>query len=469
MGSSEIFKKILLVAGDLVVFCLALLAAMAIRHQGRMGDPELYYIHFIPFGGLFFIWLIVFYIYSLYDLRYWDSSVSFLNLAAHAFTLNTLIAIAFFYFNPYVSIAPRTVLFVDIALSGLLFCAWRFLFNRALAKKLMQDIALAGASQAHIELAREFAKKPAWGYRVSCFVTDETYILPQDLAHIPVLSVQMFEKEMQHAERQPGGPPTEGGLRIARVIFSERPDRTTQHALSFFSLLSRHVTFQALPTFIERVFHKVPLSEVSESWFLENLSEGEKQFYEQLKRAFDIAGAIVLGVFTLPLMALVALGIKLEDGRRVLYTHTRLGRGGSMFRLLKFQSMIEHAEAGGPQWTRENDPRVTMFGSFLRSTRLDELPQLWNVLLGDLSFIGPRPERPEFVEKLEKDIPFYNLRHLVRPGLSGWAQINNPLQSVEESYEKLEYDLFYIKNRSFFLDVAIALKTLSIILRRKGR
>lgn len=463
MGFSEMFKKIVLVIGDLAAFSIALLAAMAIRHPGRMSDPELYYIHFVPFGGLFLIWLIVFYIYNLYDLRYWESSVSFLSLSGHAFVLNTLIAIAFFYFNPYVSIAPRTVLFVDIAFSALLFCGWRFFFNRAIAKKLAQHVALVGLTPAMNELARTFEKKSSWGYRVACFAADEVLPLPQDLAHIPILSIREFEKELKNSGKQ------KDMARITHVVLGEHPHHAMEHTLTFFSLLSHRLTFQALPTFIEHVFHKVPLSEVSESWFLENLSEGEKQFYENFRRVLDIAGAVVLGVLTLPLMTLAALGIKLEDGRRVFYTQTRVGKDGKNFRLLKFQSMVEHAEQAGPQWTKKDDPRVTKFGSLLRSTRLDELPQLWNVLKGDLSFIGPRPERPEFVERLEKDIPFYGLRHLVRPGLSGWAQINNPLQSVAESYEKLEYDLFYIKNRSLTLDAAIALKTFSIILRRKGR
>lgn len=450
------FKKTILMIGDVAAYAGALFIAIAIRYPGRGADAELLRVHFVSFGVLFIVWLIVLYIYNLYDLRYLENSVEFYGLAMQAFTINTLLAIVYFYLRPHGSITPRTVLVFDIACSAALFVGWRTLCNRLFSHTFRQYVALASASERMQALAQEVAARPSLGYRIACFIDDGHAQAPSASLGVPCVP---FHQLKEHpASRQ-----------CNLIVLDTHPNEQRAYALAFFSLLPQRVTFQSLPSFIEHVFQRVPLAEVSESWFLENLSEGEKNFFEAVKRLLDIAGAVALGILTLPIMALTALGIKLEDGRRVLYRQKRIGRDGSSFWLVKFQSMVESAEEGGPQWTVAHDPRVTRFGAFLRSTRLDELPQLWNVLKGDLSFIGPRPERPEFVQNLQKDIPFYAVRHLVRPGLSGWAQINNPLHSVAESYEKLEYDLYYIKNRSLALDTAIALKTLSIILRRKGR
>lgn len=463
MNSSAAFKKFLLLAGDAIALTGALLLAMAIRYpRSKAWDAELLRNHFVPFGILFLLWLTIFYIYNLYDLRHGENTVTFFAIASQAFLLNALAAIAFFYLNPYVSITPRTVLFIDLVFSALLFGAWRALFNRTLATKLITHVALMGVSRQMVALARELEAYPGLGYRTTCFVADELAGIPENLAHIPAITSSALQR-LGSGTEQPSFP------RIDTIVLDKNPNQAPERALALFALIGTKVSFLTLPAFIEQAFQKIPLSEISESWFLENLRESEKKLGERVKRLLDIAGALVVGVLLLPVMVLVALGIKLEDGRRVLYRQTRVGKNGRIFALVKFQSMVENAEKGGPQWTTHNDSRVTRFGSLLRSTRLDELPQLWNVLKGDISFMGPRPERPEFVQKLEHDIPFYNIRHLVRPGLSGWAQINNPFHSVEESYEKLEYDLFYIKNRSFALDAAIALKTLSIILMRKGR
>ena len=169
-------------------------------------------------------------------------------------------------------------------------------------------------------------------------------------------------------------------------------------------------------------------------------------------------------------MALVSLFIKLESRGPVIYRQVRTGLGGQEFEMLKFRSMSDDAERNGPQWAQKSDPRVTRVGRAIRLLRIDELPQLFNVLKGEMSFIGPRPERPVFNETLEKEIPLYNLRHLVRPGITGWAQVMRPYgASVEDAREKLQYDLYYIKNYSVLLDIGIVFKTLRVVLLGKGR
>jgi lipopolysaccharide/colanic/teichoic acid biosynthesis glycosyltransferase len=187
---------------------------------------------------------------------------------------------------------------------------------------------------------------------------------------------------------------------------------------------------------------------------------------------FDISVVFVLGPVVLPIILLAGMAILLESCCResVFYSQTRIGEGGRLFQIYKFRSMVVGAEQDGvPRWAEKNDVRITRVGAFLRKFRLDELPQLFNVLKGDMSFVGPRPERPEFVERLSHDLPYYNERHRVKPGLSGWAQIRFPYgASIEDGYEKLQYDLYYVKNYSILLDALILLQTAEVVLLGRG-
>jgi exopolysaccharide biosynthesis polyprenyl glycosylphosphotransferase len=223
-----------------------------------------------------------------------------------------------------------------------------------------------------------------------------------------------------------------------------------------------------LSQFYEFVFEKVPVSAINQIWFLENLKERKKEFYEKTKRIVDFLLAFFLLFFTFPFWPLIILAIKLEDKGRVFYLQERVGKDKKIFKLIKFRSMIEKAEKNGPQWAESEDQRVTKVGRFLRKTHLDEIPQLINILKGDIALVGPRPERPEFVHQLEKEIPHYHLRHIIKPGFTGWAQIKfRYARSVMDSFEKFQYDLFYIKNRSFFLDFRILLKTFQLFFKKE--
>ncbi len=216
--------------------------------------------------------------------------------------------------------------------------------------------------------------------------------------------------------------------------------------------------------------NKIPISLIEEIWFLENLVESKKGTYEIIKRILDFLFAVILGVIALILSPFIIMAIKLDSKGSVLFKQIRVGQNSKSFLAIKFRSMFASAENSGPQWAKPKDPRATKVGRFLRKTRLDELPQLWNILKGEMSFIGPRPERPEFVQELDKKIPHYQIRHLIKPGLSGWAQVNFPYgASIEDALEKLQYELYYLKNRSFILDLGIALRTIKTILQREGR
>ena len=219
----------------------------------------------------------------------------------------------------------------------------------------------------------------------------------------------------------------------------------------------------------EMICNKIPVAFVTQSWFLKNLREGEKGLYDKIKVGGDIILAGILLIITLPLWPLIALAIKLEDGQSIFYRQERIGKDDKPFLLFKFRSMRSEAEKKtGPVWAKEKDPRITKVGQLLRSSHLDELPQMLNVLKRDINLVGPRPERPEFVIQLAKEIPHYHIRHLIKPGFTGWAQIKFKYgRSVMDSQEKFQYDLYYLKNRSLALDLGILLKTFQLFFKKE--
>lgn len=224
--------------------------------------------------------------------------------------------------------------------------------------------------------------------------------------------------------------------------------------------------------FCETFLEKIPISSVTDEWLIlsrgfENIFEG---FYIRTRRIFDIAVSIFGLIASSPFLIVGAIMIKMDSDGPIFFSQIRTGQHGDSFTIYKFRSMKIDAEKDGAKWAVKNDSRITKVGNFIRKTRIDEIPQLWNVLKGDMSFIGPRPERPEFDGMLEKEIPYYMLRYLVKPGLTGWAQVNYDYgASVDDAKEKVMYDLFYIKNYSLLLDIRIILRTIRIVLLRKGR
>ncbi len=232
------------------------------------------------------------------------------------------------------------------------------------------------------------------------------------------------------------------------------------------------VTVLSLSEFFEQYWSRVPVLHLRTGWFVE--STGFQWVHDEVglrfQRILDIVISLIGLVIGAPFLALIALLVKSSSSGPALFIQTRVGLHGKPFQLIKFRTMVMEAEQDGPQWAEKDDPRVTRMGRLLRSSRIDELPQLWNILKGEMSLIGPRPERPEFIKELEAKIPFYDLRHLVVPGVTGWAQVMYPYgASVEDARKKLEYDLYYIKNHSIQLDFAILIKTMLIVFKRAGQ
>ncbi|MCY4645137.1 MAG: sugar transferase [Bacteriovoracales bacterium] len=239
------------------------------------------------------------------------------------------------------------------------------------------------------------------------------------------------------------------------------------------SLRLHGVKIFTLHDLFEKFWFKIPISNIKDQWFVveSGFSLLHNPVGQKIKRVLDLIFSTGLLLFSFPLIVLISLILKLTGGNApVIYRQIRMGERGKNFVLYKFRSMFPNAESEGAVWASKDDPRATKFGKLLRKTRLDELPQLWNVLKGEMSFIGPRPERPEFYSELGENIPYYNLRHLVRPGITGWAQVCYPYGAcIEDALEKLQYDFFYIKNYSLILDVKIIIKTMKIVLFGRGR
>lgn len=259
-------------------------------------------------------------------------------------------------------------------------------------------------------------------------------------------------------------------LGISEVVLALEERRNALPLKDLLRIKTTGVHVNDFSSFLERETGRVDLDTVNPSWliFSDGFSSG-RAVSSAAKRLFDISASLLLLALTAPVIALFAILVKLDSKGPAFFRQTRVGLYGENFDVIKLRSMRTDAEVAGAQWATENDPRVTRVGRFIRKVRIDELPQAWSVLVGEMSFVGPRPERPEFVAGLEEKLPYYAERHMVKPGITGWAQINYPYgASIEDSRHKLEYDLYYAKNYTPFLDLLIILQTLRVVLWHEG-
>ncbi|MEA2113534.1 MAG: sugar transferase [Patescibacteria group bacterium] len=439
-------KRLFLVFGDIAVLYLSLWLALFVRY-GANFDFHRWQQHFWPFTIVYLLWLTVFYISGLYELTLARNNIDFYSFLLRSLLINIGLAIAFFYFIPYFGITPKTNLFLNLAIFALLFASWRQLYNHSIKSSALVNNVLIIGKNKEIDQAIEVVKNnPQLGYRIIKRISPKNIQTPFDILEIA-------------AQKS-----------IKTIITAIDPHQDSRLVRSLYQCLPLKISFSDLPSFYEKILGKVPVSSIGEIWFLENLTESQKNFYEALKRIVDMVGAFIFGVISLFLYPFIALAIKIDSHGSVFYKQRRIGQDGQIFKVIKFRSMIEEAEKDGAQWADQQDHRITRVGRFMRKTRIDELPQLWNVLIGQMSFIGPRPERIEFAQRLEKEIPYYQIRHIIRPGLTGWAQVNFRYgASVKDSIEKLQYELYYIKRRSLVLDISILLRTIKIILGGLGR
>lgn len=452
-----VIRKVVLFLGDLLVFQLALFPTLLIRYGVIRGQD--WRLHAIPFGIIGLVWCINFYIADLYLPQTYSEPLKAFRRYLETMVINLALSIAFFYLAPGFGIAPRTNLFIHFLVSLVFAYGWHVFFQRFLLQSSLSDILYIGPESEVFELQALLKNNP-YGYRLAG-IYHEISAPSERITH----RIHTFSSTTELAEA------------VARhsfqvVVLHEKHVSDTSLRKILHQLMFQAVTFFDRSEIEELIAHRIPVAHISETWLLQHLNEANKDWYEQVKRGMDLLLAIPFGLLTCLLVPCIAIGTAISCPGPLFYTQTRVGKDGRLFELWKFRTMYLDAEKNGPQFTAstKTDTRVTRFGKVLRQLRIDELPQIWNVLKGDLSFVGPRPERPEFVIPLLQQEPFYGLRHLTHPGLTGWAQVTflKPNASIEDNLTKLEYDLYYVKHRSFVLDAAILLKTIGIVLRRVG-
>ena len=317
------------------------------------------------------------------------------------------------------------------------------------------NIAIIGLNNQVKELIYELKKKPHLGYNIVFVIDDKAN--SKEINSVPIYSNISALPELIAKKN------------IDNLILLTNPYQSDELRSSLFKCLPLKINFISLPNFYENITGKVPIEAINQMWFLENLTEGKKSWFDFVKRLYDIVFACIFLIIILPFWPIIGLIIKLESKGPIFFLSKRTGKNNKAFYLIKFRTMKE--ENNNRTITTHNDPRITKFGRLLRKIRIDEFTQMINILKGEMSFVGPRPERPELIKELEKNIPFYRERMLVKPGATGWDQISGEYHSPtkEDTLKKLQYDLFYIKNRSIYLDLSIILKTIATVLSEGGR
>lgn len=453
MDSSSLIKKIILFLGDLAIFFLALWLSLIIRY-GQGYSITTWNNHLPLFSMLGIIWLFILYSFNLYQLSYYPNLNRFASTFGKAVIIIIIASISFFYiFGNQAAISPKTIMLIDIAAFSVIFTIWRYgfykLFNLNTFKK---RILIYGAHPNLSSIIEDIKNQNYLLTIIGCYVFNS---VSENNIPVPIYSLDYKLSELAQQEK------------IKIVILAENPNPNDLEELT--NLLKQQIDVFTLPKFYEVYLQKIPVRFLQTSWFLENFAEGEKGLLEAPKRILDFSLALIGIIISLFLFPILILLIKLSGRGPIFFYQMRSGKNNKPFLAIKFRTMVVDAEKNGPQWAQKNDIRVTPIGKYLRKLRLDEIPQLLNILRGEMSFVGPRPERPEFDEKIEQEVNYYKYRHLVKPGLTGWAQINYPYgSSIDDARIKLEYDLYYIKNRSLLLDLSIILKTINTILRGWG-
>lgn len=407
---------------------------------------------------------------DLYDWRTAQNRAELPNRLLHAcgYSLVMLSALVLalprlFYF-PSLDVSGQTwKLILLLGLSFLAVWGFRHAFHWFFYKwRFGERVLVLGCADEARELARMIAANPLAGYELMGLVQESEEPLPEDAKAAPV-----HERIVGSLHDLRRLCDDEG---IARVVVSLRERRGRVPIEQLLECRMAGITVEERETMYERLTGKLAVESMRPSYLIFGSGFARDPLTLALKRVLDILASLLGLVLSLPLALLAAVAIKLSSRGPILFSQERVGQDGQTFMLRKFRTMRHDAEKeSGPVWARKNDDRVTLVGRFLRLTRIDEIPQFLNILAGQMSFVGPRPERPHFVDQLTKTLPFYPLRHTVKPGLTGWAQVCHSYgASVEDATEKLRYDLYYIKNVSLLFDVSIMLRTVGVILLGKG-
>ena len=395
-----------------------------------------------------------FYLFDLYDFHRIRRRAMLLLRLTQALGIGCIALALAFYIWPQIRLG-RGVFLLSLSLMLTFMAAWRSLARWLLGHpRLAERVLVLGAEQDAISIAREMLTRREAGYDVIGFIGDDPAQVGQSLINPSVVGV-MSDLEAVVSRYRPD-----------RIVIA-MPDRRGRLPLDLLLKLKLRdgVTLDEADAFYEKLTGKIGGQRLRLGQLVFADASRWTRLYKRARRLMDVALAIIIGLLTSPLMLLTALAIKLDSRGPVFYLQERVGLHNTTFRIVKFRSMRVDAEANGPVWAHKGDSRVTRVGRWIRKLRIDELPQLINIMRGEMSLIGPRPERPVFIKQLEQQIAYYSERHLVKPGLTGWAQVRYPYgASFEDAREKHQYDLYYIKNQSPMLDALILLETARIVL-----
>lgn len=452
-------RTIFLIVTDCILILLGLVFATIVRFEP--GGTILLHLRGLQtvarFGLVVLICELALYYNDLYNPRVIDRHSELVLRMLRALGFAYLALAIVYYFVPDSSLG-RGIAVLAMPATLVLLLIWRlFLIATGFAMGGPERVLVLGTGPAGISLVREIISRPDLHLKVVGFLDEKGENIGKSLVNPGIIGAAADVESLVSSEK------------IDRVILSleERRGRTPVRPL--LQLKFAGVKVEDAHSFNERISGRILLEHLSPSWLI--LSDGfrKSRLLVTAKRTADILMSGIVLLLALPVMAIVSAAIWLETGRPIFFRQNRVGLRGREFEILKFRSMRQDAEANGPEWAANDDGRITRVGRFIRKLRLDELPQIFNVFRGEMSLVGPRPERPYFCQMLEEQTPFYVLRHSVRPGITGWAQINYQYgASIEESKTKLEYDLFYIKHLSILLDLAILFETAKVVLYGRG-
>jgi sugar transferase (PEP-CTERM system associated) len=449
----------------LLIFAEALLlfGGMVAAAEIRLGMDDAYY-ELVARNGFYKAALATafclgaFYLYDLYDFIVMHDRRELVLRLIQALGLAWIALAIVFYLLPQLMLG-RGISLIALPLALALMVGWRVSIHWLLGHPMVGErILIVGSGTAAIEIAREVLDRRDAGYRIVGFVDNDPALVGRSIINPRVIGVTTDMAEIVRRES------------IDRIIVAQGERRGQFPTRQLLDLsLGGNVAIEEGASFYERTTGRVHLHMMRPSWLIFS-GRGRQARLSGVARTLLHRGVALFGALvSLPVALLTALLIKLESPGPALYRQERVGKNGRPFTIMKFRSMRSDAEKDGPVWARDGDARVTRVGRVIRKIRVDEIPQFWNILKGEMNFVGPRPERPHFVAQLAEEIPFYEQRHLIPPGLTGWAQIKYPYgASIEDARQKLQYDLYYIKNQSLVLDAVIIFETVKTILFGRG-
>jgi sugar transferase (PEP-CTERM system associated) len=449
----------MLILAEAIVIFGAIVVAVYARLGANEGYTELILRQGLLKAGFATVFsLTAFYLFDLYDFIVMHDRRELVLRLVQALGLAWIALALAFYLFPGLMLG-RGISLIALPLALALMVGWRVSIHWFLGHPdFGERILIVGSGNLAVEVAREVLNRPDAGYRIVGFVGNDTELLGKSLINPRVIGLTEQLDEIVRRED------------IDRIVVAmgERRGQLPTDKLLQLSLAG-HVSIEEGATFYERVTGRVSLNMIRPSWLIFTGRGRQVRLAAVTRSAVHWLVAFVGLLLSLPIVAVTAILIKLDSRGPVFYRQERVGKSGRHFVLVKFRSMGIDAETTGPVWASKDDDRTTRVGRIIRKVRIDEIPQFWNILRGEMSFVGPRPERPHFVAQLAQEIPYYEQRHLIAPGLTGWAQIKYPYgASIEDARQKLQYDLFYIKNFSLILDAIVLFETVKIILFGRG-